>query len=77
MIQSVLSGLDEKEQAIISMRFGLDDGRVKTLKETGDKHEISRERVRQIEAKAISKLKHPQRVKQLTEWAHCIGELYS
>ena len=77
MIQSVLSGLDEKEQAIISMRFGLDDGRVKTLKETGDKHQISRERVRQIEAKAISKLKHPQRVKQLTEWAHCIGELYS
>lgn len=77
MIESVLGSLDEKEQAIVKMRFGLDDGRTKTLKETGDKHDISRERVRQIEAKAISKLKHPQRVKQLTEWAQCIGDFYN
>lgn len=77
MLESVLDSLDDKEQAIIKMRFGLDDGRTKTLKETGDKHEISRERVRQIEAKAIGKLKHPQRVKQLTEWAQCIGEFYT
>lgn len=77
MIESVLGALEDKEQAIVRMRFGLDDGRTKTLKETGDKYDISRERVRQIEAKAISKLKHPQRVKQLTEWAQCIGDFYN
>lgn len=67
MIQTSLSYLDEKEQDIISMRFGLDDGRVRTLKETGEYFEISRERVRQIESKAISKLKHPSRVRQLLD----------
>jgi RNA polymerase primary sigma factor len=76
MIENVLSFLDDKEQKIVSMRFGLDDGRVKTLKETGDKYDISRERVRQIEVKAISKLKHPHRVKQLTEWYSEIEEFY-
>jgi RNA polymerase primary sigma factor len=65
MINSILSSLDEKEQGIIRMRYGLDDGRVKTLKETGDRHDISRERVRQIETRALSKLKHPSRIKQL------------
>jgi RNA polymerase primary sigma factor len=50
------------------MRFGLDDGRIKTLKEIGEVFNISRERVRQIETKAISKLKHPSRTKQLVAW---------
>lgn len=67
MITSVLATLDDKEQAIISLRFGLDDGRVKTLKETGDRHGISRERVRQIETKALAKLKHPSRARQLMD----------
>jgi RNA polymerase primary sigma factor len=67
MIDNVLSGLETKEQEVLRMRFGLDDGRIKTLKETGDRHKISRERVRQIETKAISKLKHPSRARQLME----------
>lgn len=75
IIESVLVELDEKEQLIIRMRFGLDDGRVKTLKETGDLHDISRERVRQIESKALAKLKHPQRVKQLSEICAHVGDL--
>jgi RNA polymerase primary sigma factor len=67
MLQSVLETLDEKEQDIITMRFGLDDGRVRTLKETGCAFDISRERVRQIESKALAKLKHPTRTKQLMD----------
>jgi RNA polymerase primary sigma factor len=70
MIQSILSTLDDKEQEIVNMRFGLDDGRIRTLKETGDYFQISRERVRQIESKAISKLKHPSRLKALMEQIH-------
>ena len=67
-IDGVLSSLDAKEQAIVRMRFGLDDGLVKTLKEIGDKYRISRERVRQIESKALAKLQHPSRIKQLEGW---------
>lgn len=66
-LHTVLETLDKKEQDIILMRFGLEDGRVRTLKETGDYFEISRERVRQIESKALSKLKHPTRAKQLMD----------
>jgi len=68
-IDGVLSGLDDKEQAIVRMRFGLDDGLVKTLKEIGDKYRISRERVRQIESKALAKLQHPTRIKALEGWS--------
>jgi len=67
MIQTSMDYLETKEQEIISMRFGLDDGRVRTLKETGEFFEISRERVRQIESKALSKLKHPTRIRQLMD----------
>jgi len=67
MIDNILNGLESKEQEVLRMRFGLDDGRIKTLKETGDRHKISRERVRQIETKAISKLKHPSRARQLMD----------
>jgi len=67
MIENVLSSLETKEQEVLRMRFGLDDGRIKTLKETGDRHKISRERVRQIETKAISKLKHPSRARPLMD----------
>ncbi len=67
-IKSVLDSLASKEREIVVMRFGLDDGRIKTLKEIGEAFNISRERVRQIETKALSKLKHPSRTKQLSAW---------
>lgn len=67
-IKKVLESLHPKEKEILVMRFGLDDGRIKTLKEIGEAFRISRERVRQIETKALSKLKHPSRTKQLSAW---------
>jgi RNA polymerase primary sigma factor len=67
-IKNVLNSLAPKERDIIIMRFGLDDGRIKTLKEIGEAFNISRERVRQIETKALSKLKHPSRTRQLEMW---------
>jgi RNA polymerase primary sigma factor len=67
-IKTVLDSLAAKEREIVVMRFGLDDGRIKTLKEIGESFNISRERVRQIETKALSKLKHPSRTRQLAAW---------
>jgi RNA polymerase primary sigma factor len=67
-IKTVLDSLADKEREIVTMRFGLDDGRIKTLKEIGEAFNISRERVRQIETKALSKLKHPSRTRQLAPW---------
>lgn len=75
-IDGVLAGLDDKEQAIVRMRFGLDDGLVKTLKEIGDKYRISRERVRQIESKALAKLQHPTRIKALEGWSADNDDLF-
>lgn len=75
-IDHVLESLDSKEQAIVRMRFGLDDGQVKTLKEIGDRFKISRERVRQIESKALAKLQHPSRVKQLEGWTADVEDVY-
>jgi RNA polymerase primary sigma factor len=75
-INAVLDTLDMKEQAIVRMRFGLDNGQVKTLKEIGDRFKISRERVRQIESKALAKLQHPSRVKQLEGWSTDIEDVY-
>jgi RNA polymerase primary sigma factor len=67
-IKQVLDSLAPKEREIVVMRFGLDDGIIKTLKEIGESFNISRERVRQIETKALSKLKHPSRARQLLAW---------
>ncbi|MBN2035849.1 MAG: sigma-70 family RNA polymerase sigma factor [Chitinispirillaceae bacterium] len=67
-IRQVLDSLAPKEKEIVVMRFGLDDGRIKTLKEIGEIFNISRERVRQIETKALSKLKHPSRTRTLMAW---------
>jgi RNA polymerase primary sigma factor len=67
-IGKVLDSLQTKEKEILMMRFGLDDGRIKTLKEIGEAFNISRERVRQIETKALGKLKHPSRTRQLSPW---------
>jgi RNA polymerase primary sigma factor len=74
-IEHVLDSLADKEKDIVAMRFGLDDGRIKTLKEIGEAFNISRERVRQIETKALSKLKHPSRSKELSAWREEQGEL--
>ncbi|KMQ51041.1 RNA polymerase sigma factor RpoD [Chitinispirillum alkaliphilum] len=68
-IKQVLDSLAQKEKEIVVMRFGLDDGRIKTLKEIGEIFQISRERVRQIETKALDKLKHPSRTRQLQPWS--------
>jgi RNA polymerase primary sigma factor len=67
-IKKVLDSLSKKEREIVIMRFGLDDGRIKTLKEIGETFRISRERVRQIETKALNKLKHPSRTRDLMAW---------
>lgn len=76
-IKQVLDSLAPKEKEIVIMRFGLDDGRIKTLKEIGEIFNISRERVRQIETKALSKLKHPSRTRQLMAWKEERSETYS
>ena len=58
-VTTLLSGLDEREQMVISLRYGLDRGEPRTLQEIGEQFHLSRERIRQIEAKAMSKLRHP------------------
>lgn len=65
-IEEVLSTLTEREEKVIRLRFGLDNGRTWTLEEIGKKFNVTRERIRQIEAKAIKKLKGPQRAKLLS-----------
>ncbi|HSQ87667.1 sigma-70 family RNA polymerase sigma factor [Romboutsia sp.] len=64
-IEELLIGLSEQEQRVLRMRFGLDDDTPKTLEEIGKVFGVTRERIRQIEAKAIRKLRHPSRLKQL------------
>ncbi|MGL5327658.1 MAG: sigma-70 family RNA polymerase sigma factor [Peptostreptococcaceae bacterium] len=64
-IEELLVGLSEQEQRVLRMRFGLDDDTPKTLEEIGKVFGVTRERIRQIEAKAIRKLRHPSRLKQL------------
>lgn len=64
-IEELLTGLTEQEQRVLRMRFGLDDDIPKTLEEIGKVFGVTRERIRQIEAKAIRKLRHPSRIKQL------------
>jgi len=76
-IKQVLDSLTAKEKEIVVMRFGLDDGRIKTLKEIGEIFNISRERVRQIETKALGKLKHPSRTRQLMAWKEERNETFS
>lgn len=67
-IAKVLSELDEREQKVLSMRFGLEDGRTHTLEEVGKEFHVTRERIRQIEAKALHKLRHPTRSGKLKEY---------
>ena len=65
-LASILSTLTEKEQKVISMRYGLDDGEEKTLEEVGSEFNVTRERIRQIEAKVLRKLRHPSRSRRLS-----------
>jgi len=64
----VLSTLTEREQKVLRLRFGLDDGRARTLEEVGKEFEVTRERIRQIEAKALRKLRHPSRSRKLKDY---------
>ena len=67
-IHEVLSSLTEREHKVINYRFGLEDGWQRTLEEVGQKFGVTRERIRQIEAKALRKLRHPSRSKKLKEF---------
>jgi len=67
-IEEVLSTLNEREQKVLRLRFGLDDGKARTLEEVGREFGVTRERIRQIEAKALRKLRHPQRSKRLKDY---------
>lgn len=67
-ISESLSTLTEREEGVLRLRFGLDDGIPKTLEEIGEAFGVTRERIRQIEAKALRKLKHPSRSKRLKEF---------
>ena len=61
----VLCSLNERERQVLEMRFGLSDGCARTLEEVGQQFRVTRERIRQIEAKALRKMRHPTRLKQL------------
>ena len=65
MTEQVLNMLTPREERVIKMRFGLEDGTQHTLEEVGQKFGVTRERIRQIEAKALRKLRHPSRSRQL------------
>jgi RNA polymerase primary sigma factor len=67
-VRSSLEILSERERAVLEMRFGLTDGRTHTLEEVGDAFSVTRERVRQIESKALRKLRYPGRGQQLREF---------
>ena len=64
----MLDTLSEREAGVVSMRFGLTDGQPKTLDEIGKVYGVTRERIRQIEAKTLAKLRHPQRSQRLREF---------
>ena len=64
----VLGTLTEREERVLRLRFGLDDGRTRTLEEVGEEFDVTRERIRQIEAKALRKLRHPSRSRKLKDY---------
>ncbi len=70
-LNDVLDTLTQREAMVLRLRFGLDDGRQRTLEEVGKEFEVTRERIRQIEAKALRKLRHPSRSKKLRDFLEC------
>ena len=67
-LEEVLGTLTEREQKVLTLRFGLEDGRARTLEEVGKEFSVTRERIRQIEAKALRKLRHPSRSRKLKDY---------
>ena len=67
-LQEVLDTLTDREQKVLRLRFGLDDGRARTLEEVGKQFNVTRQRIRQIEAKALRKLRHPSRSRKLKDY---------
>ena len=69
-LMDVLSTLTPREEKVLKLRFGIEDGRTRTLEEVGKEFNVTRERIRQIEAKALRKLRHPSRSKKLKDFLH-------
>lgn len=67
-LDNILSGLSDREKKVLELRFGLNDGMPRTLEEVGKEFDVTRERIRQIEAKALRKLKHPSRSQKLKDF---------
>ena len=67
-LNDVLLGLTDREEKVLRLRFGMDDGRARTLEEVGKEFNVTRERIRQIEAKALRKLRHPSRSRKLKDY---------
>ena len=67
-LEEVMNTLTPREAKVLKLRFGLEDGKARTLEEVGREFEVTRERIRQIEAKALRKLRHPSRSKKLRDY---------
>jgi len=67
-VMEVLGSLTPRERKVLELRFGLEDGRSRTLEEVGREFNVTRERIRQIEAKALRKLRHPTRSRKLKDY---------
>ena len=67
-VEAVLDSLTGRERRVLQLRFGLEDGRARTLEEVGKEFNVTRERIRQIEAKALRKLRHPSRSRKLKDY---------
>ena len=67
-LAEVLNTLTDREKKVLVLRFGLEDGRARTLEEVGKEFNVTRERIRQIEAKALRKLRHPSRSRKLKDY---------
>ena len=67
-LNAVLKELSDRERRVLLLRFGLEDGRARTLEEVGKEFNVTRERIRQIEAKALRKLRHPSRSRKLKDY---------